>query len=159
MELVLDLSIEVEGYPELLNEEKIGKYIEEAILDEYTPEKPVYLSVAVVDNERIQEINRDFRGKDMPTDVISFAYHETEDYDIGPYDTLGDIVISIDRVAEQAADYGHSITREFYYVLTHGLLHLLGYDHIEDEDKVEMRVREEEILNKYGYARDFDEKK
>lgn len=159
MELVLDLSIEVEGYPELLNEEKIEKYIKEAILDEYTPEKPVYLSVAVVDNERIQEINRDFRGKDMPTDVISFAYHETEDYDIGPYDTLGDIVISIDRVAEQAGDYGHSITREFYYVLTHGLLHLLGYDHIEDEDKAEMRIREEEILNKYGYARDFDEKK
>lgn len=159
MELVLDLSIEVEGYPEILNEEKIEKYIKEAIMDEFTPEKPVYLSIAVVDNERIQEINRDFRGKDMPTDVISFAYHETEDYDIGPYDTLGDIVISMERVAEQAKDYGHSVTREFFYVLTHGLLHLLGYDHIEEAEKAEMRIREEEILNKYGYARDFDEEK
>ncbi|MGL4253903.1 MAG: rRNA maturation RNase YbeY [Fusobacteriaceae bacterium] len=157
MELVLDLSIEVDGYEKLLNEEKISKYIEEVISDEFTPEKPVYVSVAVVDNERIQEINRDYRGKDSPTDVISFAYHETEDFDIGPYDTLGDIVISIDRVAEQASEYNHTVTREFYYVLTHGLLHLMGYDHIEAEDKEEMRAREEEILEKFGYGRDCHE--
>ncbi|MGL5051624.1 MAG: rRNA maturation RNase YbeY, partial [Fusobacteriaceae bacterium] len=71
------------------------------------------------------------------------------------YDTLGDIVISLDRVAEQSSEYNHSIKREFYYVLTHGLLHLLGYDHIEPEDKIEMREREEEILNKFGHTRDI----
>ncbi|MGL6064037.1 MAG: rRNA maturation RNase YbeY [Fusobacteriaceae bacterium] len=153
MELVLDLSIEIEKYEALLNEEKVTKYIKNVLEDEFDSEKPVYVSVAIVDNEKIQDINRDFRIKDVPTDVISFAYHESEGFDIGPYDTLGDIIISAEKVEEQSQDYGHSMEREFYYVLTHGLLHLLGYDHIEEEDKKEMRIREEEILGKFGYAR------
>ncbi|MBP6062714.1 MAG: rRNA maturation RNase YbeY [Fusobacteriaceae bacterium] len=153
MEIVLDLSVEIEGYDEITDEEKLKKYIWEVIHDEYEPEKPVYISLYITDNESIQEINKNYRGKDMPTDVISFAYHETDDFNIGPYDTLGDIVISLERVEEQCKEYGHSLEREFFYVLTHGLLHLLGYDHIEDEDKAEMRVREEEILNKFGYTR------
>ncbi|MGL4533812.1 MAG: rRNA maturation RNase YbeY [Fusobacteriaceae bacterium] len=159
MELVLDFSVEIEKLSqenkELLNEEKIKEYVEKVIKDEYTPEKPVYVSLYITDNKRIQEINRDYRDKDSATDVISFAYHESEDYLAGPYDTLGDIVISLDRVAEQSSEYNHSIKREFYYVLTHGLLHLLGYDHIEPEDKIEMREREEEILNKFGHTRDI----
>ncbi|MBC2855807.1 MAG: rRNA maturation RNase YbeY [Cetobacterium sp.] len=154
MEIVLDLSIEIEGYEEYLNEEKVEKYIGDVLRGEFDSEKPVYLSVALVGNEDIQRINRDFRGKDQPTDVISFAYHETEDYDIGPYDTLGDIVISLERVEDQRKDYGHNFEREFYYVLTHGILHLLGYDHIEEEDKLEMREKEEEILKRFGYTRD-----
>lgn len=153
MEIVLDLSVEIDGYDEITNEEKLKKYIWEVIHDEYEPEKPVYVSLYITDNESIQEINKNYRGKDMPTDVISFAYHETDDFNIGPYDTLGDIVISLERVEEQSKEYGHSLEREFFYVLTHGLLHLLGYDHIEDRDKVEMRAREEEILNKFGYTR------
>ena len=67
---------------------------------------------------------------------------------------MGDIIISIDRVKEQAEDYGHSVEREFYYVLCHGMLHLLGYDHIDEEDKKIMRKREEEILNVFNYTRD-----
>lgn len=153
MEVVLDLSVEIEGYEELTNEEKLKEYIEKIVNDEYEPEKPVYISLYITDNESIQVINREYRGKDSPTDVISFAYHETEGFDVGPYDTLGDIVISLERVEEQSKDYGHSLEREFFYVLTHGILHLLGYDHIEEEDKKEMRVREEEILNKFGYIR------
>ncbi|MGL5656137.1 MAG: rRNA maturation RNase YbeY [Fusobacteriaceae bacterium] len=153
MELVLDLSIEIDGYEDLVTEEKLQKYVEDVINDEYDPEKPVYMSLYLTDNDKIQEINRDYRGKDSPTDVISFAYHETDGFDIGPYDVLGDIVISLPRVEEQSKDYGHSLEREFYYVLTHGILHLLGYDHIDDADKVEMRQREEEILSKFGYTR------
>ncbi len=154
MEIVLDFSLEIEGYDELIKEEEVKEYIHKVLHDEYEPEKPVYVSVALVGNEDIQRINRDYRDKDQPTDVISFAYHETEDYMIGPYDTLGDIVISLERVEEQAKDFNHSFRREFYYVLTHGLLHLLGYDHIEEEDKKEMRAREEEILGKFGHTRD-----
>jgi probable rRNA maturation factor len=86
-------------------------------------------------NENIRTVNRDYRGKDKETDVISFAYLEVEEEDFSPYITLGDIVISLERVEEQAKDYGHSFRREFYYVLTHGILHLLGYDHIEEEEK------------------------
>lgn len=157
MELVLEISIEHENMTpsqrEVAVEEKISEYVKALLEDEFDATKPVYVSLLITDNETIQEINRDYRGKDMPTDVISFAYHDGDDFDIGPYDTLGDIVISLDRVEEQSIDYGHSFKREFYYVLTHGLLHLLGYDHIEDEDKREMREREEEILNKFGFPR------
>lgn len=153
MEIVLDYSLEAEGYDEFVKEEEVKDYIYEVLNDEFESEKPVYISVALIDNEEIQRINRDFRGKDQPTDVISFAYHETEDYMIGPYDTLGDIVISLERVEAQSKDYNHSFRREFFYVLTHGLLHLLGYDHIEEDDKKEMRIREEEILGKFGHTR------
>ncbi|MCJ8341946.1 MAG: rRNA maturation RNase YbeY [Cetobacterium sp.] len=157
MEIVLDLSIEIEGYEERLTENEIEAYVKKVLEEEmYVEEdnKPVYLSVAMVGNEDIQNINRDYRGKDQPTDVISFAYHETGDFDIGPYDTLGDIVISLERVEDQAKDYNHSFEREFYYVLTHGILHLLGFDHIEEADKIEMRAKEEEILTRFGYTRD-----
>lgn len=167
MELVLDISIEFEDelpenngqylnkkYSELTDKDQLEDYIKKLIQDEYEPEKPVYISLYLTTNEIIKEINRDYRGKDSATDVISFAYHETEGFDVGPYDTLGDIVISLERVEEQSLDYGHSLKREFYYVLTHGILHLLGYDHIEESDKKEMREREEEILKKFGYVRD-----
>ncbi len=154
MEVVLDFSLEIEGYGEFLKEDEVQEYICEVLNDEFESEKPVYMSVALVGNEDIQRINRDFRDKDQPTDVISFAYHETEDYMIGPYDTLGDIIISLERVEEQCKEYNHSFRREFFYVLTHGMLHLLGYDHIDEEDKKEMRAREEEILAKFGHTRD-----
>ncbi|WP_297595846.1 rRNA maturation RNase YbeY [uncultured Cetobacterium sp.] len=154
MEVVLDFSVEIEGYGEFLKEDEVQEYICEVLNDEFESEKPVYMSVALVGNEDIQRINRDFRDKDQPTDVISFAYHETEDYMIGPYDTLGDIIISLERVEEQCKEYNHSFRREFFYVLTHGMLHLLGYDHIDEEDKKEMRAREEEILAKFGHTRD-----
>lgn len=155
MELVMDMSLEIEGYDELVKEEEIRDYVKKALESEFESDRPVYLSLLFTGNDEIQVINRDYRGKNQPTDVISFAYHETEDFDIGPYDTLGDIVISMERVEEQAAEYNHSVKRELYYVLTHGLLHLLGYDHIEEEDRKEMRIREEEILGQFGYTREM----
>ena len=155
MDLVVDMSLEIEGYSNLVNEEEMKKYIKEALESEFESDRPVYLSLLFTGNDEIQVINKQYRGKDQPTDVISFAYHETEDFDIGPYDTLGDIVISMERVEEQAAEYNHSLKRELYYVLTHGLLHLLGYDHIEEDDKKEMRTSEEEILGQFGYTREM----
>ena len=122
---------------------------------EYESDREVYVSVLLTGNEEIQRVNRDFRGKDTPTDVISFAYHDNDEADNGLYDSLGDIIISLERVEEQRKDYGHSFKREFYYVLTHGLLHLMGYDHMEEEEKKVMRAKEEEILKEYGYTRDI----
>lgn len=155
MELILDLSLEVEGYDDLVKEDEIRKYLTEILNKEYVSEQPVYLSILFTNNEEIQVVNSEYRGKNQPTDVISFAYHETSDFDIGPYDTLGDIIISLERVEEQATEYNHSIKRELYYVLTHGILHLLGYDHMEEEEKQEMRKKEEELLNSYGYTREM----
>ncbi|MBM6689992.1 rRNA maturation RNase YbeY [Fusobacterium mortiferum] len=155
MDLVLEMSLEIEGFDDLVNEEEIRGYVEKVLEKEYDSKAPVYVSLLFTGNDEIQVINREYRDKDQPTDVISFAYHETEDFDIGPYDTLGDIVISLERVVEQAKEYNHSPKREFFYVLTHGILHLLGYDHIEEEERKEMRAKEEEILGSFGYTREM----
>ncbi|MBQ3437877.1 MAG: rRNA maturation RNase YbeY [Fusobacterium sp.] len=161
MEINIDLTHELynEKFDEFLDklytEDYLQNYIKKILeIEKIEGDRPFYMSIFLTNNEIIQGVNRDFREKDSPTDVISFAYHETEDFDIGPYDTLGDIVISLERVEEQAKDYNHSFEREFYYVLTHGVLHILGYDHLEEEDKKLMREREELILNYFGYTRD-----
>lgn len=155
MDLVLEMSLGIEGFDDLVNEEEIRGYVEKVLEKEYDSKAPVYVSLLFTGNDEIQVINREYRDKDQPTDVISFAYHETEDFDIGPYDTLGDIVISLERVVEQAKEYNHSPKRELFYVLTHGILHLLGYDHIEEEERKEMRAKEEEILGSFGYTREM----
>lgn len=155
MDLVLEMSLEIEGFDDLVNEEEIRGYVEKVLEKEYDSKAPVYVSLLFTGNDEIQVINREYRDKDQPTDVISFAYHETEDFDIGLYDTLGDIVISLERVVEQAKEYNHSPKRELFYVLTHGVLHLLGYDHIEEEERKEMRAKEEEILGSFGYTREM----
>lgn len=163
MEVFVDVSVDYskEDYLDFINEvtehdnEVLAEYIEEVLdMERVDSSLPLYVSLLLTGNEQIQAINKEFRGKDSPTDVISFAYHENDNFLVGPYDTLGDIVISIEQVGEQAKDYNHSFLREFYYVLTHGLLHILGYDHLEDNDKKKMREREEEILGHFGYTRD-----
>ncbi len=155
MKINLDLGMDIEGFENEIVYEDIEKYIIDVLTKEYESDREVYVSVLLTGNEEIQRVNRDFRGKDMPTDVISFAYHDNDEADNGLYDSLGDIIISLERVEEQRKDYGHSFKREFYYVLTHGLLHLMGYDHMEEEEKKIMRAKEEEILKEYGYTRDI----
>ncbi|MFC3039094.1 rRNA maturation RNase YbeY [Virgibacillus xinjiangensis] len=116
------------------------------------------ISVNFTDNDEIQELNRNYRQKDKPTDVISFALQETVEGepeisgDDGPL-ILGDIVISIDKAKEQAEEYGHSIERELGFLAVHGLLHLLGYDHMEKEDEKKMFSRQEDILGEFGVER------
>ncbi|MBC1293113.1 rRNA maturation RNase YbeY [Listeria booriae] len=119
------------------------------------------LTVTFVDNARIQEINRDYRDKDQPTDVISFALEEMGDgevaitwsEDMEVPRILGDIIISTERAEEQAKEYGHGFDREVGFLALHGLLHLLGYDHIEDEDEKEMFALQKEVLDAYGLER------
>ena len=111
------------------------------------------LNIVIVDNKKIQEINREYRNKDAVTDVISFAFEEVKDVDYKDVRFLGEIYISYERCVEQAADFGHSVKREFCYLAVHGLLHLLGYDHMNEEDKKVMRALEEEILNEYDITR------
>lgn len=121
-------------------------------------------SITFISNERIREINREFRNKDAVTDVISFALNdddadlfsmmEIEGEDTDFVTTIGDIVISVDRAKEQAADYGHSIERELGFLALHGFLHLNGYDHQTPEEEAEMMGLQEEILTAYGLQRD-----
>jgi len=106
------------------------------------------LSCIVVDNKEIHRINKEYRHIDRPTDVISFAYEDDECFELeGAPRELGDIFISVEKAKEQAESYGHSFEREFCFLFTHGLLHLLGYDHMEEEESKIMFGLQEEILN------------
>nr|WP_239447818.1 rRNA maturation RNase YbeY [Veillonella magna] len=121
----------------------------------YGPEEPWEMSVLLCDNKRIHELNREYRHIDRPTDVLSFALNEGDEVN-GEAESqlLGDLVISLERTAEQAKEYGHPFERELAYLTVHGCLHILGYDHMTEEDKKEMRTEEEFILGNLGYVRE-----
>lgn len=114
------------------------------------------LSISFVDEEEIQAINRDYRDKDKVTDVISFSLEEDEP-EIEGLDmprVLGDIIICFEVAKEQAESYNHSLSRELGFLALHGFLHLLGYDHMTEEDEKEMFSRQDEILNEFGLTRE-----
>lgn len=118
------------------------------------PEERVDISVTFVDAEEIRELNCQYRDIDRVTDVLSFPqYDDLNDLpDFGEI-CLGDVVICKERAEEQAEEFGHSFEREIIYLFTHSILHLLGYDHMEEEEKREMREREEEVMNYLGIGR------
>ena len=114
------------------------------------------VSITFTDNKHIHEINREYRKVDRPTDVISFALNEGDEPEIeggAPINVLGDIIISVEKAVEQAKDYGHSVEREVAFLTVHGMLHLLGYDHMEEEDRKEMRQEEDFVMEKLGISR------
>ena len=113
----------------------------------------VMFNVIIVDNERIHEINKEYRGIDRETDVISFALEDDKSFNRSDIRILGDIYISIDKVRSQSIEYGHSFKRELYFLAVHGLLHLLGYDHMKKEDEEVMFKKQEEVLSRYGIER------
>ncbi len=114
------------------------------------------VSVTLTDNEEIHEINREFRGVDRPTDVLSFPMAEDDD-NVGDFDMdkgavlLGDIIISVEKIEEQAKEYHHSFERELAYLTIHSTLHLLGYDHVtSEEDEKEMTQKQDKIIESMG---------
>jgi probable rRNA maturation factor len=111
-------------------------------------------NIIIVDNEKIHEINKEYRNIDRETDVISFALEDEMDVEYVDFRLLGDIYISHDRVISQAKEYGHSELREICFLATHGILHLLGYDHMEPEDEKEMFKLQNELLDGYNIKRD-----
>lgn len=123
---------------------------------------PVEISIVLTDNRFIQELNEKYRGKSSPTDVLAFPMYDKKTIKnlikkrepiTNQGLVLGDIVISVERAQEQAAEFNHSIEREIGYLLVHGFLHLLGYDHIRKSDSQKMRQKEEEILHLVGLTR------
>lgn len=139
------------AFPEYENYEEIYTNLLEKILKHLSLAFEPIVSVSFVDNEFIHEMNRDYRNVDRPTDVISFAFLDgCEDRDQqlkskGPV-CLGDIYISIDKAKEQAKEYGHPLERELSFLFVHGMLHLLGYDHMTPEDEKVMFRLQDEIL-------------
>ena len=156
MSLVIDFIDETNEVSEEKQKE-LEKLLEAAAIYENLQED-AEVSVTFVDNDRIQEINHQYRHKNQPTDVISFALEEMgkdEMQIIGDEmpRVLGDIVISIPKAHEQAEEYNHSFMRELGFLTVHGFLHLLGYDHETSEDEKEMFTRQKDILEQYGLSR------
>lgn len=114
----------------------------------------VEFNVIFVDNKYIHALNRDYRNIDRETDVITFALEDSKDIEYEDYRLLGDIYISLDKAHSQAKEYGHSFLRELAFLTIHGFLHLLGYDHMVEEDEKIMFARQEEILNAFGIKRE-----
>lgn len=108
------------------------------------------MNVIIINNDKIHQINKEYRGIDRPTDVISFALEDDKTFVNTEFRVLGDIYISIDKVHEQALAYGHSPRRELSFLTVHGLLHLLGYDHMKEEEEKVMFGKQDEILNNLG---------
>ena len=120
----------------------------------------LYISITLTTPEEIRKINNEFRNIDKETDVLSFPMFEKIELDemvqAGKNEipeTIGDVIVSIERVQEQAKEYGHGFERELAYMVVHGFYHLMGYDHMVEEDKVVMRAKEENVLNKLNIIR------
>lgn len=143
---------------ELEEKEELKKFIKQVVDACFKEEKlnnlDFYLSITLTTNEEIKKLNKEYRNIDKETDVLSFPMFEKEEIDniikLGKKnlinEVLGDIVISLNKVKEQAEEYGHSFERELSYMIVHGFYHIIGYDHIEEKDKIIMRPKEEKIL-------------
>ncbi len=139
----------------------IKKVVDKCFQEEKIENSKLCLTITLTNPQNIREINKEYRNVDKETDVLSFPMFEKEELeekikkqDFEHEDVLGDIVISIKRVEEQAKEYGHSFERELSYMLVHGFYHLMGYDHIEEADKIKMRPKEEKILNDLKIVRE-----
>ena len=165
--MTITIEYEAEKQLDLPYEEIIRDVVNESLDYEKCPYE-AEVNVILTDNQAIQEINREHRQIDAPTDVLSFPmvdYEAPSDFDhvedaVEDYFNpetgelmLGDIVISVDKVEEQAEKYGHSQTRELAFLVAHSMLHLCGYDHMEEEERLLLEARQNEILERRGYTR------
>ena len=152
-------------YEDVEPNEEYEKTIEQVLKECYKEEKlensKLIITITLTTPSKIRKINNEYRQIDRATDVLSFPMFEKseldkkiENNDFLYEDILGDIIISVEKVKEQAEEYGHSFERELSYMVVHGFYHLMGYDHIEENDKIIMRPKEEKILNKLGITRE-----
>lgn len=134
----------------------IEKVINKCFEIESIKDSKLYISIILTNPKNIQEINREHRNIDKPTDVLSFPMFEKQELEnikLENPEVLGDVIISIEKVKEQAEEYGHGFERELAYMVVHGFYHLMGYDHMIEEDKVIMREKEENVLEKLEIVR------
>ena len=142
-------------------EKTIKKVLEECYKTENLTNSKLIITITLTTPEKIRQINNEYRQIDKATDVLSFPMFEKSDLDekikkqeFLHEDVLGDIIISVQKVEEQAKEDGHSFERELSYMVVHGFYHLMGYDHIEEKDKIIMRPKEENVLSKLGITRE-----
>lgn len=134
----------------------VGQVIEKCFEEENLLNKNLYVNIVLTTAEQIKNINKEHRGIDKETDVLSFPMFEANEIEnINPEteDVLGDVVISLEQIKKQAKEYGHTLERELAYMLVHSFYHLMGYDHMKEEDKKIMRAKEDIILEKLNIKR------
>ena len=146
------MEIEISNLTDEIIDEDLIKMVVNATSDKLNINDAL-VSITFVDNEEIHRINREYRGVDRETDVISFAFLEDETDPVMDIKNLGEIYISLSKAHQQAEEYGHSFKRELSFLVVHGLLHLLGYDHMNKEDEKEMFSLQEEILSSLNINR------
>ena len=166
----MDLIIEKETEDSFdFDYEKAAESIIKQALDYLKCPYEVQVNLTLTDNEGIHEINKEYRQIDRPTDVLSFPLIDYEEPNVFPenleeaaedyfdLDTgelmLGDIIISVEKCKEQAVEYGHSVLREYSFLIVHSILHLFGYDHMEDDERAVMEQKQREILDAAGISR------
>ena len=141
-----------EGFEKIIN-----KVLIECFKEENLQNSKLYISIILTTPEHIKEINKKYRNIDMETDVLSFPMFEKNEINslknLNYEEALGDIVISIEKVKNQAEEYAHSFERELSYMVVHGFYHLMGEDHIKEEEKIKMREKEEKVLRKLNITR------
>ena len=142
-------------------EKTVEKVLHKCFEEEELLDSKLIITITFTTPEDIRKINKKYRKIDKATDVLSFPMFEKDELDekiknkdFLHEDVLGDIIISIEKVKEQAEEYGHSFERELSYMVVHGFYHLMGYDHIEEEDKKIMRPKEEKVLEQLNITRD-----
>ena len=139
-------------------EELINKVLEKCFSVEKMEDFKLYISITLTNPENIRKLNKQYRNIDRETDVLSFPMFEKDEIlelkNLDYEEVLGDIIISIERVKEQAEEYGHSFERELSYMVVHGFYHLMGEDHMSEEEKNRMRQKEEKVLNELNILRD-----
>ena len=137
-------------------DEIVGQVINKCFEEENLLNKKLYVNIVLTNAENIRNINREHIGIDKETDVLSFPMFEANEIEnINPEteDVLGDVVISLEQIKKQAKEYGHTLERELAYMLVHSFYHLMGYDHMKEEDKKTMRAKEDIILEKLNITR------
>ena len=148
------MQIYIDGTIDDRDIETMKEILSSALADNGITNEACEVSLTIVTEDEIRELNRDYRDNDSVTDVLSFP--QFDDIDEIPDDMptlIGDVVICDDMVKKQAEEYGHGYERELMYLFTHSILHLIGYDHMTDEDKEKMRAEEEKILERVGIVR------
>lgn len=142
-------------------ENTINKVVKECFKEEKLEKSKLIITITLTNNENIQKINKEYRNIDRATDVLSFPMFERKELEekieknnFPCEDVLGELIISIEKVEEQAKEYGHSFERELAYMTVHGFYHLMGYDHMEEDEKKEMREKEDVILKRLNITRE-----
>ena len=139
-----------DNYNELIN-----RVMQKCFETEKLENTKLYVSIILTNDEEIRKINKKYREIDKATDVLSFPmFEKNEISSVTEEEVLGDLIISIERVKEQAEEYGHSFERELAYMLVHGFYHLMGEDHIQEDEKIQMRAKEENVLKSLNIIRE-----